>query len=86
VNRTRELLEVGDRLNGVWGPYSEQCGTQSGGKIGYDQVETITVDRLAGPMGWYVVAVIHRSNGAPDVVLPLHMAESFEIIQPPQAA
>lgn len=78
VIRERELLEVGDRLVGVWGPYSED-GSQVGGKIGWDSIEVITVDRLAGPMGWYVVAVIKRSNGAPDVVLPLHMAESFEV-------
>lgn len=82
--RDRELLEVGDRLNWVWGPYSDACGSQSGGRVGYDQVETIVVDRLAGPMGWYVVAVIKRSNGAPDVILPLHMAETFAVMPPEQ--
>lgn len=76
--RDRELLEVGDKLNGVWGPYSDACGAQSGAKVGYDQVETITVDRLVGPMGWYSVAVIKRANGAPDQILPLHMAELIE--------
>lgn len=78
--RDRELLEVGDRLGAVRGPFSNESGTQAGGRVGYDQVETITVDRLAGPMGWYVVAIIKRSNGAPDVVMPLHMAESLEIL------
>lgn len=78
--RDREILEVGDKLDGVWGPFSEAAGTQSGGRVGYDQVEAITVERLAGPMGWYVVAVIKRSNGAPDEVMPLHMAESFTVL------
>ena len=42
-------------------------------------IQEITVGRLEGPMGWYLTAQITFEDSRPDIIVPLHMAESFEV-------
>lgn len=70
-----ELLDVGSQLTAIWAPPTPNG--QAGGEMGWDSIESITVDRLPGPMGWFLVAVIVRSNGKPEEILPLHMAQTI---------
>ncbi|MBI1182615.1 MAG: hypothetical protein GC201_18910 [Alphaproteobacteria bacterium] len=74
------LLKVGDALESVWGP-EDQEGSQVGMTLddrcsSYYHANRITVDRLEGPMGWYLVAVGDMEDGR-KMVIPLHMAESI---------
>lgn len=74
----RELLEVGDRLISVTTP-------GEGGqyfKAGTDKVLSIAVNRLPGPMGFYAVANIIFDDDRPDLIIPLHMAASVEVLNP----
>lgn len=71
------IFKQGQKLEAVYGPFPISGEDPAGGAVGYDQVTEITVDRAAGPMGWYDVAVIKRSGGRRDVVMPLHMAEEI---------
>jgi hypothetical protein len=48
------------------------------GEVG-EAVDDIAVDQLPGPMGFYYVARVRFEGTRPDVVIPLHMAERFEI-------
>lgn len=68
----RELLEVGDQLHSI----REQGLSPL--MVGKHGVASITVNRLAGPMGWYVVAVVKRDNGT-EQILPLHMLLEVQI-------
>ena len=70
-------LPQGQALANIWGPYND--AGQAGGRVGYDGVTSIEIGRLAGPMGWFDVAVIYRGNGRGDVIMPLHMAETITI-------
>ncbi len=46
---------------------------------GEDGVSTIEVGQLAGPMGWYDVAVVHWGNGRLDQIHPLHMLDFIQL-------
>ncbi len=70
-------LRQDQALEWIWGPWHEEG--QSGARVGYDNVAEILVNRLAGPMGWYDVAVISRCDGSPDEIIPLHMAEHMKL-------
>lgn len=64
--RDRELLEVGDALKSIREPgVGPLCANKKG-------VTSITVDRLAGPMGFYVVAIV-KWESATEQIFPLHM-------------
>ena len=74
----KELGE-GDRLIAVTTP--GQTGRQwrvGFGEVG-EAIRSITVGRLPGPMGFYLTAQIIFEDRRPDIVIPLHMAEAFEI-------
>lgn len=75
----RQLVDVGDRLVGVQSPGPNGYYWKVNG---HDKIVSIGVDRLPGPMGWYLVANIIFEDGKPDVIIPLHMAESFEVLNP----
>jgi hypothetical protein len=74
-------LSKAQQLESVWGPVDD-CGNQSGARIGYQNVQCILVTHLAGPMGFYDVArVIHDDDsGKADIYLPLHMMEYIETL------
>ncbi len=46
---------------------------------GQHDVESIEVSQLAGPMGWYDVAVVHWSDDRPDQIHPLHMMDFIQV-------
>jgi hypothetical protein len=48
-------------------------------RVGFHGVASITVSQLAGPMGWYDVAVIKWDNGRPDQLMPLHHCDYIAI-------
>lgn len=73
---TSELLQ-GQALEWIWGPWHEEG--QSGARVGFNNVVEIEVSRLAGPMGFYDVAVICRDDGTPEEIMPIHMAESLSL-------
>jgi hypothetical protein len=74
----RELLNVGDRLISV------QTPGQNGNcwKVGSAKVLSIGVDQLPGPMGFYLVANIVFESMGPDLIIPLHMTEGIEVLNP----
>lgn len=63
--RDRELLEVGDKLNMIREPGESPLIAKNKGVI------DISVDRLAGPMGFYVVALVKWKSGT-EQIFPLH--------------
>lgn len=70
-------LKQGQRLSAVWGPCTP------GGQVSFsvannDNVEAIIVSQLAGPMGWYDVAVVSFHDGKNDAILPLHLMEQID--------
>lgn len=70
-------LKQGQRLAAIWGPCSQE------GQVGFsventENVEAITVSQLAGPMGWYDVAVVSFHDGRNDAIFPLHMMEQID--------
>lgn len=72
--RTATDLKVGDRLISVTTP------GQAGRRWSVtDKKCSITIGELPGPMGMYLVAVIAFWVEGPDLIIPLHMAESFEV-------
>ncbi len=42
-------------------------------------IHSITVSKLAGPMGWYDVAVIRWNTGRADQIHPLHMLDFIQL-------
>ncbi len=72
-------LEQGAALSAVWGPLSAD-GQQAGATIEWKVVQSITVSCLSGPLGYYDVAVICYNNGAKASIMPLHMAETIEVL------
>ena len=69
------MLNKGDKLTAIYGP-TDADGGMSGGEVGRHDVTDITIDQLAGPMGFYLVAVVKRETW-PDFIMPLHMAETI---------
>ena len=72
-------LKQGQKLAAIWGPPNPE------GQVGFslansENVESITVAQLAGPMGWYDVAKVTFSNGQADALFPLHMMEQIDIL------
>ena len=70
-------LKQGQRLAAVWGPQNQE------GQVGFsmslhENVEAITVAQLAGPMGWYDVAVVTFHDGQNTAIFPLHMMEQID--------
>lgn len=70
-------LKQGQRLAAIWGPLNPE------GQVGFSAttdagVEAITVSQLAGPMGWYDVAVVTFYGGRRDAIFPLHMMEQID--------
>ncbi|MDE0590454.1 hypothetical protein OU789_10995 [Halocynthiibacter sp. C4] len=77
MNPHKSHLKQGQRLEAVWGPQNQE------GQIGYsvnlnENVEAITVSQLAGPMGWYDVAVVTFHDGQNSELFPLHMMEQID--------
>jgi hypothetical protein len=72
-------LKQGQRLAAIWGPPNPegQVGFSVANTIG---VEDITVSKLAGPMGWYDVAVVSFATGQSDAIFPLHMMEQIDLL------
>lgn len=73
----RSHLKQGQHLAAVWGPQSPE------GQIGFslsthENVEAITVSKLAGPMGWYDVAVVTFHDGQNSAIFPLHLMEQID--------
>lgn len=72
----RTEIEFGDRLISVRMPANP---------IGWDEwhvgggVKEITVGRLAGPMGYYLTAQITFEDSRPDIIVPLHQVERFQV-------
>lgn len=82
INRSH--LKQGQRLAEVWGPQNPE------GQIGFslsihENVEAITVSKLAGPMGWYDVAVVTFHDGQNSAIFPLYMTEQIDF-EPDDAA
>ena len=46
---------------------------------GQHGVESIEVSQLAGPMGWYDVAVVHWDDDRADQIHPLHMMDFIQV-------
>ena len=72
-------LKQGQSLAACYGPESSE-GSFSGGAVGHRGVIAITVGQLAGPMGFYDVAIIKR-EGEGDLFMPLHMAEEIRLTE-----
>ena len=70
-------LKQGQRLAAVWGPFNPE-GQAGFSATNNDNVEAITVSQLAGPMGWYDVAVVTFHDGQNDAIFPLHMMEQID--------
>ena len=64
--RDRELFEIGDALKSVREPGEAPLLANKKG------VTSIVVDRLPGPMGFYVVAVVKWESGT-EQIFSLHM-------------
>jgi len=72
-------LKQGQSLAACYGPESSE-GSFSSWTVGYKGVIAITVGQLAGPMGFYDVAIIKR-EGESDLLMPLHMAEEITLAE-----
>lgn len=72
------FFKIGDKLHSVWSVAAEDH--QSGATVGYDEVTEIVVDKAAGPMGWYAVALVYR-EGSLWQALPLHMMAEI-VVEP----
>lgn len=67
---SKEILNVGDKLVSIT---THNGATYNVEKAG---VTSIGIDRLPGPMGFYLVAYVLTDEG-PDIIVPLHTAEEF---------
>jgi hypothetical protein len=68
----KSALKQGESLIQVVGKGGLPCHT-----VGSNKVESITVTKLAGPMGWYDCALVRYEDGHPDQIHPLHMMENI---------
>lgn len=72
----KSQIDYGDRLISVQMPATP---------VGFDHwhvgggIREITVGRLAGPMGHYLTAQVTFEDSRPDIIVPLHMVERFEV-------
>ncbi len=73
------FLKRGQKIDAIFCPTGSD-GEQSGGAVGYDGVTEIEIDRCAGPMGWYDVAIIRRDL-RPEELVPVHMAEYIRLAE-----
>lgn len=71
---SRFRIEPGNRLISVMTPGQGGSLYHVGGGI-----MSITVVELPGSGGFYLAADIRYEDERPDLVIPLHMAESFEV-------
>lgn len=76
---SESALKQGQKLAAVWGPQNPD------GQVGFsvansENVESIVVAQMAGPMGWYDVARVTFSNGWNDALFPLHMMEQIDVL------
>ena len=76
-------LKQGQQLKSVFGPLNT-AGTHVGATIEWSSITSIVVGQLAGPMGWYDVAIIHYKDYEDDII-PLHMAEQITVKEAPDA-
>lgn len=74
----RDLLRVGDRLISVSVP--GPVGTTY--NVGNSMITSIGVNQLPGPMGFYLVANVIFEDERPDVIIPLHMSDQFQVLNP----
>lgn len=72
-----QALDIGTRLYAV-AAQEGSSGECFYARVGCNGCIGIEVNHLPGPMGWYLVAVIHHHD-APDKIMPLHMAEMIEV-------
>ena len=70
-------LKQGQRLAAIWGPVSQE-GQVAISMADDANVKAITVSQLAGPMGWYDVALVTFYDGRRDAIFPLHMMEQID--------
>lgn len=56
-------------------------------RVGDGMTQSVTIGQLPGPMGFYLVAIIAPRRDVPalkdcpDTIIPLHMAESFDVMR-----
>jgi hypothetical protein len=72
----RDLICEGDRLIAIHWPNG--TGSFTAGRNG---CVSIGVRNMPGPMGHFLVANVMLEEG-PDVIAPLHMLESFSVLNP----
>lgn len=72
----KELLRAGDRLIGIMTPAGDHY------RAGARNVMSIGISELPGPMGFYLVANVIFETDAPDVIIPLHMAQEIFVSNP----
>ena len=72
-------LNTGTLLSNVYGPYSE--AGQMGAAVGNNDVTSIVVEHLSGPMGHYHAAFVYKGDVLA-YMLPLHMMESISVLVP----
>ena len=70
----------GQQLDYVSNPDANGTGTTCGARVGHENVVEIVVSQLAGPMGYYDVAIVRRDNSDPDEIFPLHFMESIRLL------
>ncbi len=75
----KQLVDEGDRLTSISFP-GEDLGRVTYG-VGKG-ITSIGVRKLPGPMGYFLVANVIFEDGRADVVAPLHMLRSFDVLNP----
>lgn len=70
----KSIFEAGDLLDAVFCP-EQGDGSCAGGAVGISCVTQIEVAQACGPMDFYDVAKITRSDTEEIEIIPLHMAE-----------
>lgn len=70
---SRDELHIGDRLTAIKLPGSSRIG------VGRAGVRSITLRQFTGPMAYWLAAQVQFDDDRADMIIPLHMAESFEI-------
>lgn len=73
-------LDVGDRLISAKLPGNLPTCARGNWDIRMPMgILSITVGRIAGPMGYFLTAQITFEGSQPDIIVPLHMLEQFEV-------
>lgn len=85
MNCNQSHLKQGQKLSAIWGQPNPD-GQVSLSIYTHENVKSITVSQLAGPMGWFDVAVVSfRDEQMMDRIYPLHMMEQIDILPEAQS-